>query len=427
MSRWVRALVLTLSALVMAYVAVGFITAQARSDEKAYRSLSVYSQVLHHIQQDYVEDPDMPLVTTGALRGLLESLDPQSSYLSPREYTEYKKQVDSLPKGETGAALTKRFGYVAVISVLPDSPAARAGLRGGDIVEKIAGFTTREMSLEQARVLLAGVPGSTVTFSVVRRGRNEPLEIEMVRGNPGNMSLVTERIPGQPGGSDDADVAYLRVPALTAGKAAEIRQQLAQFERQGLRRLALDLRECAVGEISEGVALARLFVNAGTITVLRGQIVDRQEFLAEASKVAWKYPMVVLTSNGTAGAAEVAAAAIAGNQRAQAVGSPTAGTASQQKLIPLEDGAALVLTVANYFTPSGRSIPEEGVPPTVAVDGDDLRNEYFGMIPPREEDKVLKRALEVVRTGAPLQSSAPAKSAQTRKHPPERVALPVAA
>ncbi|MGH9860251.1 MAG: S41 family peptidase, partial [Candidatus Acidiferrales bacterium] len=115
MSRWVRALVLALSALVMAYVAVGYITAQARSDEKAYRSLSVYSQVLHHIQQDYVEDPDMPLVTTGALRGLLESLDPQSSYLSPREYTEYKKQFDSLPKGETGAALTKRFGYVAVI------------------------------------------------------------------------------------------------------------------------------------------------------------------------------------------------------------------------------------------------------------------------------------------------------------------------
>ena len=187
------------------------------------------------------------------------------------------------------------------------------------------------------------------------------------------------------------------------------------------------MREGASGEISGGGGVARVFVNAGTITVLRGQAVDRQEFLAEASQVAWKYPMVVLTSNGTAGAAEVAAAAIAGNQRAQVVGSRTSGTASQQKLIPLEDGAALVLTVANYFTPSGRSIPEEGVEPTIAVDGDDLRNEYFGMIPPRDEDKVLQRALEVVRSGAPAQSSAPAKSAQKRDRLPERLALPVAA
>ncbi|MGH9817273.1 MAG: S41 family peptidase, partial [Candidatus Acidiferrales bacterium] len=248
------------------------------------------------------------------------------------------------------------------------------------------------------------------------------------------LSLITERMEGQPAGSDDADVAYLRVPALTAGKAEEVRRQLAQFERQGLRRLALDLRECAVGEISEGVALARLFVNAGTITVLRGQTVDRQEFLAEASQVAWKYPMVVLTSNGTAGAAEVAAAAMAGNQRAQVVGTRTSGTASQQKLIPLEDGAALVLTVANYFTPAGRSIPEEGVAPTVAVDGDDLRNEYFGTIPPREEDKVLKRALEVVRSGVPAPAAlakaaaaAPPKAAQTRNRLPEPVALPAAA
>lgn len=422
MSRIIRGLVLSLSVLVIAYVAIGYVLAQAPGSEKPYRSLSVYSQVLSHIQQDYVEDPDMPLVTTGALRGLLESLDPQSSYLSPREYADYKSRIADLPKGEVGAAITKRFGYVSIISVLPDSPAMRAGLRGGDILENISGFTTREMSIEQAHVLLAGVPASTVKASVVRRGRSEPLEVELVRGTRGDTKLVTERIEGQPGNAADA-VAYLRVPILTEGKAEEIRQQLAQFEKQGLRRLVLDLRECALGEISEGVATARLFLNAGTITVLKGQTVSRQEFLADAAKVAWKHPMVVLTSNGTAGAAEVVAAAIAGNQRAQVVGARSAGTASQQKLIPLEDGAAIVLTVANYFTPSGVSIPAEGVAPSLAVDGDDLRNDFYGLIPPRDQDKVLTRALEVVRGRAP---EAPAKAADAQKRGRERT-LPAAA
>ncbi len=423
MSRLIKTLVIVLSIVVVAYVGLGYVMGQSRTDDNAYRSLSVYGQVLQHIQQDYVEDPDMPLVTTGALRGLLESLDPQSSYLSPSEYADYKSKIENLPKGETGVALTKRFGYVAVVSVLPDSPAQRAGFRGGDIFENLAGFTTREMSLEQARVLLAGVPGSTVKASLIRRGRGEPVEVELVRGSAGNTRLVSERIEGEPASPDSA-VAYLRVPAFTPGKADEIRQQLAQFERQGLRRLLLDLRECALGEISEGVAVARLFLNAGTITVLRGQTVDRQEFLADASKVAWKYPLVVLTSNGTAGPGEIVAAAISGNQRGQVVGVRTAGTASQQKLIPLEDGAAIVLTVANYYTPAGRSIPEEGVAPTVVVDGDDFRNDFYGTIPPRDQDKVLQRALEIVR-GRP--ADAPAKAAQKSERDENRTLLREAA
>lgn len=409
MSRLIKAVIISLSLAVLAYVGFGYVVmGQSRPDDKSYRSLSVYSQVLQHIQQDYVEDPDMPLVTTGALRGLLESLDPQSSYLSPREYADYKSKLDAQPKADPGIALTKRFGYVAVVSVLPDSPADRAGIRGGDIFESLAGFTTREMSLEQARALLAGVPGSTVKASVIRRGRGEPAEVEIVRGASGNTKLVVDRIEAEPATPDSA-VAYLRIPAFPAGKADEVRAQLAQFERQGLRRLVLDLRESAIGEMSEGVAVAQLFLNAGTITVLRGQTVDRQEFLADASKVAWKYPLVVLTSNGTGGPAEIVAAAISGNQRGQIVGARTAGTASMQKLIPLEDGAAIVLTIANYFTPAGRSIPEEGVAPSVNVDGDDFRNDFYGTIPPRDQDKVLQRALEIVRGRA---SDAPAKAAQ---------------
>jgi carboxyl-terminal processing protease len=417
MSRLLKALVLSISVAVFAFVAMGFVLQQSQPAEKTYRSLTVYSQVLQHIQQDYVEDPNLPLVTTGALRGLLESLDAQSSYLSPEEYAAYVKQSKALPEGEIGADLTKRFGYVAVVSVLPDSPAQRAGIRGGDILENIAGFTTREMSLEQARVLLAGIPGSIVKVAMVRRGRSEPQEVEIVRGTAGSAKLVTDRFDADPA-TPDSTVAYLRVPALTKGKADEIRQQLVNFDRQGLRRLILDLRECARGDISEGVAVARLFLNAGTIAVRRGQTVDRQEFLAEPGKSAWDYPVAVLTSNGTAGAAEIVAAAIAGNQRGPVVGARTAGTASEQRWIPLEDGAALFLTVANYHTPAGKPITEEGATPTVSVDGDDFTAEFYGTIPPRDKDKVLDRALDLVRGKSSPAAAAPAKAASRRTPAP---------
>src|SRR5262249_27165241 len=145
-------------------------------------SLTVYSEVLQRIQEDYVDEPNLTVVTAGALHGLLESLDPFSGYLSPREYTDYKNKLKANAKGEVGATLAKRFGYVVVVSVLPGSPAEKAGMRGGDVLESVAGFTSREMSVSQAKVMLDGAPGSPVKVSIVRRGRQEPLMLEIVRG-----------------------------------------------------------------------------------------------------------------------------------------------------------------------------------------------------------------------------------------------------
>ncbi|HJY86437.1 MAG TPA: hypothetical protein VKE24_06320, partial [Candidatus Acidoferrales bacterium] len=157
MNRLAKGIVISLSVLVLSYIALGYVLGKT-SDDKTYRSLTVFGEVLQHIQQDYVEEPNLALVTSGALHGLLEALDPQSSYLSPREFAEYKQKSQNGARGEIGATLSKRFGYILVVAVLPDSPAQKANLHGGDILEAIAGFTTREMSVGQAQILLAGDP-----------------------------------------------------------------------------------------------------------------------------------------------------------------------------------------------------------------------------------------------------------------------------
>ena len=401
MSRAAKLVVLSLSVLVLCYVGLGYVLGKT-TDDRTYRSLAVYSEVLQHIQQDYVEEPNLQKVTSGALHGLLESLDPLSSYLSPREYAEYKQKSQNAERGEVGAALSKRFGYVLVVSVLPGSPAQKAGLRSGDILEAIAGFTTREMSVGQAQILLGGGPGTAVKLEVVRRGRTEPQDVELIRQQLAPLHVLVDKVEG--------DIGYLHVPTLEAGRADEIREKLVQFERQGVRKLVLDLRDCALGDLSEGIAAARLFLPSGTIATLRGQTIARQDFAADPSKVVWKHPITVLISGSTSGAAEVLAEGIGGNHRGELVGERTFGSASEQKLIPLEDGAAVILTVANYDTPSGKPIAEDGVAPTVEVrvanedqaDTDEetpaiSATEGSGLHTPSPDDPVFRKAIELLK------------------------------
>lgn len=388
MSRLAKTIVLTASALILSFVTLGFVLGQT-TDDKTYRSLSVFGEVLQRIQAEWVEEPDMRMVTSGALHGLLESLDPHSSYLSPAEYAEYKKKAANGAKGKVGAALSKRFGYIVVLSVLPDSPALKVGIRSGDILETIAGFNTREMSIGQAEMFLSGDPGTAVKTAVIHRGHTDSEEADLVRAELASPKLQVERIEGE--------IAYIGVPALDAGKAQDIHRRLAELERQGARKLILDLRDCATGDIDEGIETARLFISSGTLTTLKGQTVPAKQISAEPAKVAWTYPLTVLISSTTSGAAEVLAGAVAGNNRGDVIGERTFGTASEQKLIPLEDGAALILTVANYYTPAGKSIGEEGVAPTVEVSTTTDDTSADGPPHPNSlrDDPAMKKALEL--------------------------------
>lgn len=401
MSSLTKKIVIVLSAVVFGFVAVGYVRGRS-SDEKTFRALTVYSEVLEHIQRDYVDQPNLPQVTNGALHGLLDSLDPQSSYLSPLEYSDYKQKRAAGAKAGAGLALTKRFGYISVIATLPDSPAQKAGLHLGDILEKIAGFTTGQMAIEQAQLLLSGDPGTTVKLSVIRRGKTEPQEMELTLDKLAPPKLVEDRLEG--------DIAYLHVSAFDPGETKELRDRLVQLDHQGAHKLMLDLRDCAWGNDQEGIATAQLFLSSGTITTLKGQTIDSQVSSADPSKVVWTQPVTVLIGNGTAGPAEIVASAIADNHRGETVGDRTYGTASYQKLIELDDGSALFLTLANYFTPNGKEIPIDGVTPTAEVRSlpDDIA-ELTEANPPAPSssvsDPVVKKAVQILEA-APAASKA---------------------
>jgi carboxyl-terminal processing protease len=396
MNSLAKKVVIALSVLVIAYVATGYFLAHA-SDNKSFRALAVYDEVLDKIQTQYVDEPNMHQVTSGALHGLLDSLDPQSAYLSPLEYKDYKEKSANKAKGEAGLALTKRFGYVGVISVLPDSPAQKAGLRIGDVLEEIAGFTTSQMAIDQAQLLLSGDPGAIVKLSVIRRGKAEPQNVEITLAKLAPPKILDDKISG--------DVAYLRVEEFAPGTAKQLREKLVQFDHQGAQKLVLDLRDCALGDIQEGISTAQLFLQSGTITTLKGQTVTPIVSSADPAKVAWTEPMTVLIGNGTAGPAEVVAAAIAGNHRGETVGDRTYGTASMQKLVQLDDGSALILTVANYYTPAGKEIPADGVAPTVEVrsTADDLTAANDQSLPSgggqivSPDDPVVRKAIEILQ------------------------------
>lgn len=409
MNRFARYGILTVSVIIVCWVGIGHVLGRTAND-KAYKSLVVYGEVLQKIQQDYVDEPNMHLVTAGSLHGLLESLDPESSYLTPREYTEYKEKTNDPATGETGLNLSKRSGYIVVTSVLPDSPAEKAGLRTGSFLESIAGFTTREMSVGQAKNLLAGQPGTAVKVGVIRRGRSDPEQVDLVRQKLAPQKLVIQKV-------DDTTLVF-RFPTLEAGRADEVRAKLLEAQKQGITHVILDVRDCGRGNASEALALARLFIPSGTLITLKGQTVPEQVFSADPSKVVWKGPVSVLTDISTAGAGEVLAASFANSKRGDVVGERTFALASEQKLIPMDDGAALILTVANYYNADGKSILEAGVTPTTVVraaalandDGDD--GEDVATTPdsqkenpatPRPlspDDPVLRKALELLKTPA---------------------------
>jgi carboxyl-terminal processing protease len=406
MNRFARYSILTVSALIVCWVGIGHVLGRSAND-KAYKSLVVYSEVLQKIQQDYVDEPNMHLVTAGALHGLLESLDPESSYLTPREYTDYKEKTSNPATGETGLNLSKRSGYVVV---LPDSAAEKAGLHTGDFLESIAGFTTREMSVGQAKNLLAGQPGTAVKVGVIRRGRTQPDELDLVRQKVPPAKLVVEKV-------DDNTLAF-RFPTLELGRAEEVRARLLEAQKQGITRVILDVRDCGRGSASESLAIARLFIPSGTLAKLKGQTVPEQVFSADPAKVIWKGPVSVLADISTSGASEVLAGAFANTKRGDVVGERTFGLASEQKLISIDDGSALILTVGNYYNADGKSILEEGVTPTEIVhaastlnddsdDGDDVaaapgaeKELPAGPRPLSADDPVLRKALELLNAPA---------------------------
>ncbi len=354
-----KAAILVSSFAVLLFVVVGSLGGvHASNNDGAYRQMQVYSEVLSRVQSEYVEDPNIPKVTDGALHGLVESLDANSSYLTPAAYKALKAHKAE-GKGEIGATVSKRFGYADVVSVIPGSPADKAGIEATDIFESIEGQSTRDMSLPEIREALSGPVGSNVNLSVVRARKAEPQKMEITR-DVVSIPPVADKMLAD-------GIGYVKVDALTKGMAQEIAGKIKSLEKSGAKKLVLDLRNTSDGEESEGVATANLFLNHGTITYLQGQKFPREAFNADPAKCVTTLPVAVLVNKGTAGAAEIVAAALLENARADVVGDKTFGDGSVQKTIDLPDGGALILSVAKYYSPSGKAIQDNSVTPNVLV------------------------------------------------------------
>ena len=359
MSKTTKLVLLGLSFLLATFVVVGGLGVRANTnDDGSYRQLGVYSEVLSRIRTEYVEEPNIPNVTNGALHGLLESLDANSSYLDPTEYKDYKQRKEG--KAGIGAAVSKRYGYAAVISVIPGGPADKAEIESGDIIEAIEGKTTRDMSLAEIDGLLTGPPGSVVNVSVVRPRRAQPVK-----------SALTRAIVTDPPISDkmmEDGIGYIKIDDFPKGRSQEIANKLKAVQKEGAKKIILDLRNSGDGEETEGIATANLFLNHGTIATLQGQKYPKQIFNADPEKaVATSLPLVVLVNRGTAGAAEIVAAAVMENARGDVVGDKTFGSGSIQKVIDMPDHSALILSVAKYYSPSGKALEDTAVTPNILV------------------------------------------------------------
>jgi len=359
MSMKIKAAILVTSFAVLLFVVVGSMGGvHASSSDGSYRQLQVYSEVLSRVRTEYVEEPNIPKVTDGALHGLLESLDSNSSYLTADAYKAFKAHKAE-GKADIGAVISKRFGYAAVVAVLPGSPAEKAGIEATDIFESIEGRSTREMSLPEIRNLITGAPGSNLNVQVVRARKAEPQKVVITRDVVG-LPPVTEKMMND-------GIGYVKVEALTKGKAQEVAAKIKSLEKSGAKKILIDLRYCAEGDENEGIAAANLFLNHGTITYLQGQKYPRQAFNADASKAITSLPVAVLVNRGTSGAAEIVAAAILENARGDVVGDKTFGEGSVQKTLELPDGGALILSIAKYYSPGGKAIQDTAITPNVVV------------------------------------------------------------
>ncbi len=395
-SRIFQRFVFVLSVVIFATLGFGFALGEfglfgvhaGGEQDGAYRQMRVYAEVLKKVQTDYVTEPSINDVTTGALHGLLESLDSDSSYLTATEYKIYKDRPTS-GVAQVGLTVSKRFGYATIVSVQPGSPAEREHLSDGDVIESIGDQSTRELSLAVIRLMLEGKPGSPVVLSVVRPRKADPDKLTLVRSLASPAALAEQQY-------ENASILYLKPGQLTLARVDEIAAKIKAGG--GSRKILLDLRDCTSGDPEQGLRLANFFLKTGTMATLQGQKFPLQTFTADPARLLTAAPVAILVNRGTYGAAELTADAIENAKRGDVVGERTFGEGSVQKTIELPDGSALLLTVAKYEGADGKKIQDEAVVPNVVVGQtvDDEEEEA----PPTKGDEPLNKALELLKAKA---------------------------
>jgi carboxyl-terminal processing protease len=391
----VKYALILVSSFLAAGLLIGGMIGGASAQQSTYPYLSTLQEIMERIQDDYVDEPNLNEVFQGAIRGMVERVDPHGGYLDA-ETVAFYQTFDPLKAPGIGVVLSKKFDYPVIVASTPGGPAANAGLGTGDTIEAIDGETLREHNLVEVHQLLSGPAGSSVELNVIRRTAAGAERITVTRGNV-TLPPVETRVIGD-------DVGYVRIPVFGPGTAAEAAAKIEALQGQGATGLVLDLRNSAGGVRQEGFDLADQFLDSGSMGYLEGQTAERRMFVASAGGVATAIPLAVLVNEGTADAAELAAGALRDRDRGTLVGVRTFGYAAEQKLYPLEDGSALLLSYADYYTPDGDEIQTLGVEPTVEQLPADATNP-FGEAN-GEGDLQLERALEILRAGTETRTAA---------------------
>jgi carboxyl-terminal processing protease len=374
-----RLLVLAISTPVIAFAVIGGFLGQAMTRDDSYQSLRVFEDVISLVLNNYVEEVDVNRAMRGAMHGLAEGLDADSAYLTPALVKSLESEENS-GQADVGLQLTRQY-YLRVVSARDGSPAAKAGLRPGDFIRGIDGRATRDMSVFEGVRLLQGAAGSKVSLLVIRGNAADPHVVDLVRERV-TTPEVTSRMA-------DGTTGYVRIAEFSKQTPALVKQNLDTLGKSALRYV-IDLRGTARGDIDDGIATARLFVKSGNLAIRQSKGDQREPVLAQPNDGAIAAPAVLLVDAGTAGAAEVFAAALNGNARADLVGEHTLGRAARQRLVKLPDGSGLWLSHLRYLTPAGNPLHEKGLEPDVQVEQPDVD---FGIEPP-STDATLQKALE---------------------------------
>ncbi len=357
-SRSRRLAVLALAAFAGGYLAQS--TASAKGRSATYDKLTIFTRVLAYVENNYVEKVDPSRLIYGAIKGMMATLDPHSAFMTPKEYEQMKVDTDG-EFGGVGLEVTRNGHRLMVVAPIDGTPAARAGLKPGDIIVSIDGVDARTLGLQQAVERLRGKPGSKVVLAILREGFSEPRDLTLIRRHI-EVDPVTGRLVDGFGvvkikSFQDRTDHYLR------RTLHDLREQ-----RKGpLKGIVLDLRNNPGGLLDQAVAVADTFLPDGIIVTTRGRTAQTEVQRAHRAGTEPLYPMVVLVNGGTASASEIVAGALQDHQRAVIMGSRTFGKGSVQTVIDLADGSGLKLTIARYYTPSGRSIQELGISPDIVV------------------------------------------------------------